>query len=186
MHGTNFKEVQFDSARFIGACMVMTAHVAAICWLAAHTIGARRLDAAAEPMVAEVLLAERSDNVEAGVKIVTADPPIELDIPNLPISAQPELSIDSPRIDPSLSVDIAPYTVRAGLMPGFVATILLLLEIAPDGSVLSAEIVRSTAGDAANAAAIQYAHATHWMPGKVGGEPRAMQASLTVILGERG
>jgi hypothetical protein len=37
-----------------------------------------------------------------------------------------------------------------------------------------------------NAAAIDYAHATRWTPGTMGGEPRAMQASLTVILGERG
>jgi TonB family protein len=70
-------------------------------------------------------------------------------------------------------------------MPGFVATVILLLEISPDGSVMSAQVVRSNANDAANAAAIQYAHATRWMPGKIGGEPRAMQASLTVILGER-
>jgi hypothetical protein len=51
---------------------------------------------------------------------------------------------------------------------------------------MSAQVVRSNGGDAANAAAIQYAWATRWMPGKIGGEPRAMQASLTVILGERG
>ena len=102
-----------------------------------------------------------------------------------PIAAEPDVAIDAPRIDPTLAIDIAPYSARAELTPGLIATVLLLLEISPDGSVLSAQIVRSTAGDAANAAAIQYAHATHWMPGKVGGEPRAMQASLTVILGER-
>jgi TonB family protein len=117
---------------------------------------------------------------------VTIAQPIELDIPELPVSAQPEMSIDSPRIDPSFTVDIAPYSARAELTPGIVATILLMLEISPDGSVLSAEIVRSSAGEAANAAAIKYAQTTHWMPGKIDGEPRAMQASLTVILGERG
>jgi hypothetical protein len=51
--------------------------------------------------------------------------------------------------------------------------------------VLSAEVVRSNCGDAANAAALDYSRATRWMPGTIAGEPRAMQASLTVILGER-
>jgi hypothetical protein len=50
--------------------------------------------------------------------------------------------------------------------------------------VLSAQIVRSNADEAANAAAINYARATKWIPGSIDGEPRAMQASLTVIFGE--
>ena len=89
------------------------------------------------------------------------------------------------RIDPTLAVDVAFYSARARLAPGMIATVLLLLDIAPDGSVTAAKVIRSDAGEDANLAALEYARATHWAPGMINGEPRAMQASLTVILGER-
>jgi TonB family protein len=180
------KEARLTPARLASACVVAAFHVAFVCWLVGRAIDPRRPAIAAEPIVAEILVATRSELPTAGAQLNPIEQTIQLEIPNLPISAEPDMTIDAPRIDPSLTVDIAPYSARADLMPGFVATVLLLLEVAPDGSVISAEIVRSNAGDAANAAAIQYAHATRWMPGKVGGEARAMQASLTVILGERG
>lgn len=172
-------------ARIASACVVGIAHVAIIGWLAGHISAARRMDIPVEPIVAEIL-AMPAEGPKTGDIFTPADRPIELELPDVTIVSEPEMAIDAPRIDPGLAVDIAPYTARAELMPGIIATILLLLEIAPDGSVISAEIVRSNAGDAANAAAVQYAQATRWMPGKIGGEPRAMQASLTVILGERG
>jgi TonB family protein len=62
--------------------------------------------------------------------------------------------------------------------------VLILLGIAVDGTVEDAQIVRSTGDESANAAALDYARATRWIPGNVSGEPRAMKASLTVILGE--
>jgi TonB family protein len=139
----------------------------------------------AEPMIAEIISLTKSEAPTSGVQFVPTAPTIQLDIPELPIMSEPEMAIDAPRIDATLAVDIRPYSARAELQSGIIATILLLLEISPEGSVLSAQIVRSNASDAANAAAIEYAHATHWMPGKIAGEPRAMQASLTVILGER-
>jgi len=58
------------------------------------------------------------------------------------------------------------------------------VQIAADGSVISAEVVRSNGDDVTNAAAIDYARTTRWIPGVIDGEPKAMQASLTVILGE--
>jgi TonB family protein len=180
------KDARLTSARVTSACLVAGAHIAFICWLVGRVIETRRPVISAEPIVAEILAATRSELPTAGMPLNPIEQSIQLDIPDLPISSEPDITIDAPRIDPSLAVDIAPYSARADLGPGVVATVLLLLEVAPDGSVISAEIVRSNAGDAANAAAIQYAHATRWMPGKVGGEPRAMQASLTVILGERG
>ncbi len=94
------------------------------------------------------------------------------------------LQMESPRIDPSLALTTAPFVSRAQLLPGEVVTIMLLLQIGADGAVISAEIVRSNGGDAANVAAIDYARETRWIPGTVDGEPRAMQASLTVILGD--
>lgn len=173
-------------ARLASACLVAGAHIACICWLADRVIATRRPEIAAEPMVAEIFAATRSETPREGVRIIALEQPVELAVPELPVSSESEMTVDAPRIDPSFSVDIAYYSARANLSPGVIATILLLLEIAPDGSVVSAQIIRSSAGDAANAAAMQYAQATRWMPGKVDGEPRAMQASLTVILGERG
>jgi hypothetical protein len=173
------------ASRFISACVVAGVHIACIAWLAGRVVSARGPKVAAVPMVAEIITLVRSDTPWAGVQLIPVDQPLQLDTPELPIAAAPDPAVDAPRIDPALAIDVAPYSARAELTPGIIATILLLLEISPEGSVLSAQIVRSNAGDAANAAAIQYAHATHWMPGKVGGEPRAMQASLTVILGER-
>ena len=173
-------------SRLASACVVVSAHIAIISWLANHAIAARRLELAAQPMMAEILAVVPSETPTAGSQLIPVDQLVELAIPEPPLASQQEISIDAPRIDPDLSVDIAPYTTRAQLLPGVIATILLRLEIAPDGSVMSAEIVRSNGGDAANAAAIEYAHATRWTPGTIGGEPSAMQASLTVILGERG
>ena len=137
-------------------------------------------------MIAEILAVVPSETPAAGSQFIPVDQLVELAIPEPPLASQPEMSIDAPRIDADLTVDIAPYATRAQLLPGMIATILMRLEIAPDGSVLSAQVIRSNGGDAANAAAIEYARATRWTPGKIGGEPRAMQASLTVILGERG
>jgi hypothetical protein len=173
-------------ARLASACLVAGAHIAFIGWLADREIATRRPKITAEPMVAEIFSATRSETPVEGVRFIPLEQPVELAVPELPVSSQPEMTVDAPRIDPSFSVDIASYSARANLSPGVIATILMLLEISPDGSVVSAQIIRSSAGDAANAAAMQYAQATRWMPGKVDGEPRVMQASLTVILGERG
>jgi hypothetical protein len=165
--------------------MAVGGHIACLAWLAGQAIQTRSPQMPAEPMVAEIISLIKSEAPTYGVQFVPTDQTIQLDIPELPIMSEPEMTIDAPRIDATLTVDIRPYSERAELQSGIIATILLLLEISPEGSVLSAQIVRSNASDAANAAAIEYAHATHWMPGKIGGEPRAMQASLTVILGER-
>jgi hypothetical protein len=60
---------------------------------------------------------------------------------------------------------------------------MLLLQIGADGAVISAGIVRN-GGEAANTAAIDYARETRWIPGTIDGKSRAMQGSLTVILGD--
>jgi TonB family protein len=92
--------------------------------------------------------------------------------------------LEPPRIDPTARLDLSPFTSRAQLPRGQIATVLILLGIAVDGTVEDAQIVRSTGDESANAAALDYARATRWIPGNVSGEPRAMKASLTVILGE--
>ena len=107
-------------------------------------------------------------------------------MPVLPAdSANAEVALLPPMIDPDMRLDVASYSERAGLPAGVVATVILKLEIGPDGSVMSAEVVRSNAAESVNEAALDYAKATQWTPGRVDGEPRAMEASLTVILGEQ-
>jgi len=146
----------------------------------------RRLERA-EPMFAEIIVANPSFTPSLMSAPTPFAPAIDLAPPTLPVETHAELpAIDAPKIDPAAAIDITAYTARAELSQGTVATVILLLEIAPDGSVMSAQVLRSNAGVAATAAALDYARATRWTPGMIDGEPRAMQASLTVILGERG
>jgi len=111
-------------------------------------------------------------------------PTIEIALPTLPAEFVADAELVAPRIDPNLRLEMSPYLERAQLPYGTVATVLLLLDIAPDGSVMSAAVVRSNAGTDANEAAMDYARHTRWSPGTIDGSPRAMQASLTVVLGE--
>jgi TonB family protein len=79
---------------------------------------------------------------------------------------------------------IAEFSERANLPAGKTIKVMLSMAIGADGGVISAEVISSTGDEAANEAALDYARATRWIPGTVAGEARAMQASLTVILGE--
>ena len=184
----NDRATKHNSARFrlVAAFVVTAAHAALISLLMRQVVDQRKLELSAEPMLAEIIGAQ-STVTPAPTSPAPVALPIELSLPSLPVETQVQTAaIDAPKIDPAAAIDAAPYEARAELAPGTVATVILLLEIAPDGSVLSAQVVRSNSGDAANAAALDYARATRWTAGLIDGEPRAMQASLTVILGERG
>jgi TonB family protein len=113
---------------------------------------------------------------------------IEMPWPELPEAAiaaiNEETAVDVPRIDPLNGPDVTQYSARAHLPAGKIATVILNVSIGADGAVLTAEVVRSNGDESANAAAMDYARATRWIPGMVGGVPRPMPASLTVILGE--
>jgi TonB family protein len=139
-----------------------------------------------EPMLAE-LLAETSDEMPLVDSPSITLEAVELEPPALEIETEADVPpIQAPKLDTEPAVDIAAYSARAELAPGVVTTVIVLLEIGPDGAVTAAQVLRSTAGEAADAAALDYARATRWTPGRIDGEPRAMQASLAVILGERG
>jgi len=140
----------------------------------------------AEPMLAEIIAEIAGETPSADLLSVPTQP-IDLALPTVNIDIERDASaIEAPKLDAGTSLDISAYASRAELAPGTVATVILLLEIAPDGSVIWAQVLRSTAGEAANSAAIDYARATRWTAGTIDGEPRAMQASLAVVLGERG
>ena len=140
------------------------------------------------PMYAEFISDEPP--VEAIHRIEPIETPdsIDIPIPVLPEAAVPAINEDSavevPQIDPLSGPDVARYSARANLPAGKIATVILNVSIGVDGEVIAAEIVRSNGDESANTAAIDYAHATHWIPGTIGGVPQPMQASLTVILGE--
>jgi TonB family protein len=135
-------------------------------------------------MIAELLSADMQAPSADIPALAVADPLVEMDAPVLPVGAIPEPRFEAPKIDPDQWMNIAPFASRAQLAQGEVVTVILLLQIAADGSVISALVVRSNGNEAANEAAIEYAKATQWISGEIDGEPRAMQASLTVILGE--
>lgn len=175
-----------STTRIVAASFVVLVHLGMLAVLTSNVVQARRQQFTSQPLIAEIIAASSSQDHSIDLAVGLDIGAIELALPELSMTSEPKTAIDAPRIDPAIAVDVAYYSARAGLAPGMIATVLLLLDIAPDGTVTSARVVRSDAGDAASGAALDYARATRWTPGMIDGEPRAMQASLTVILGERG
>lgn len=148
-------------------------------------IEVRRLNPETPPIVVDLVSGEEFAN-ETTREPASIDEPQELmEPPQLPADAFLEPQMELPRIDPDMQLVSAPFASRAQLEQGEVVTAILLLQVGADGKVISASVVRSNGDDFANEAAIDYARATRWIPGSIDGEPRAMQASLTVILGEK-
>jgi TonB family protein len=110
-------------------------------------------------------------------------------MPELPepmtLATTDESTLELPQIDPQVAPNVGEYSEQAGLADGDTAVVTLTVDVGADGAVISAQVIKSNGGEVANEAAVAYARATRWIPGKVDGVPRAMQASLTVILGER-
>jgi TonB family protein len=121
------------------------------------------------------------------LKIVLETPAIQLPLPEMqPVMFEQEAGlrgIEPPRVDPGSTLDLAVYSARASLPPGQIATVVILVDIAADGRVTRAMVVRSTGNASADAAALDYAREIGWIAGRIAGEPRPMQASLSVTLG---
>jgi TonB family protein len=169
------------------ACFIAAAHVVVVLLGMRASSQIHSSEEPVQPMSAEIIAPQAASLLSLNPDLAPAEIAVTLEMPNLSAeleSAEP--SLQPPMIDPDMRLDVSSYSARAALPAGAVATVILLLGIGPDGSVTSAEVIRSNAADAANEAAIDYAKSTQWKPGRVDGEPRAMQASLTVILGERG
>jgi hypothetical protein len=171
--------------RVFVACIIAAAHVAVVLLTIRNSVQSETHEEPVLPMVAEILESQPPSFLSLHPELSPAEVTVKLGMPDLPAIEAAELSLRPPMIDPEMQLDVSSYNARAGLPVGVVATVILLLEIGPDGSVMSAEVTRSNAEATANEVALDYAKATQWMPGRVDGEPRAMQASLTVILGER-
>ena len=163
---------------------VAVVHIGFVMLLEFPPIEVRRAPYSPEPMMVELLGLEVGITTSPLDSPYTPDPRVNLAVPDLSMDSMAEESTESPRIDSEQQVFTLPFAQRANLRDGEVGVVILRLQIAADGSVIAAEVVRSTGGDDLNAAAIEYARSTRWIPGVVDGEPQAMQASLTVILGE--
>ena len=171
---------------FVVGSAIVVAHAVVALLLLQNTSDLRANREFVQPMVMEIIEPQPSSFLALNGELEPAEPAIVLKMPAVATEFEStEASLLPPKIDPDMRLDVASYSARALLPPGVVATVILALEIGPDGSVMSAKVVRSNAEDAANQAALAYALATQWMPGRIDGEPRAMQASLTVILGEQ-
>jgi hypothetical protein len=61
--------------------------------------------------------------------------------------------------------DLAPFASAAGLTPGQVVTVVLMVEVLADGSTGLTDLVNSSGNVAADGEAIRYARSLHWIPG---------------------
>ncbi len=62
------------------------------------------------------------------------------------------------------------------------ATVVLLIEVRPDGSTGSSEVSKSSGNSAADAAAIRYARTLHWIPGTRDRRAQSMRVRFPVTL----
>ena len=90
-------------------------------------------------------------------------------------SSAPQLS----RFQP---VDPASFARRAGLTPGQVASVLLTVEVLPNGRTGTVEVLRGFGDAMVDAAAVAYARQLRWTPGTQNHHARPMRINLPVVL----
>jgi len=173
-------------ARVISVLLVGGGHLAIALLMMGDVVRSQMRSPAVEPLI--VFVEPQRPVLDSSS--LQSEPPasqLALAAPELPPQVMlVETAVDPPKVDPGFAPDMAFYSQRANLAHGTKASVMLLLDIAADGSVITAQLVRGSDDAAVNTAAIEYAKATRWIPGTVDGVPRIMQASLNVILGERG
>jgi TonB family protein len=95
-------------------------------------------------------------------------------------------NITAPASAPTLSrfqpVDPAVFARLAGLRAGQVASVVLTVEVLPDGTVGSVEVTRGMGDSAVDAAAVAYVRHLRWIPGTREHHAEAMRISLPVTL----
>jgi TonB family protein len=90
-------------------------------------------------------------------------------------SSAPQLSRFQP-VSPSQ------FARRAGLAAGQAASVVLTVEVLPDGTVGGIELTRGSGNPAADAAAIAYARRLRWIPGTHDRQAQVMRISLPIVL----
>jgi TonB family protein len=188
MNTTQTRSLARIGSRAFLLALIAGAHViVGMSWLR-NPIGVRTMSVPAEPMFAEMFAAEPPLEPVRAQSEAVPNEPVDIPVPDLPTDAlalADEPTIQAPQIDPLSAPNISAFAERADLHDGKKVTVMLMISVGVDGSVISAQIVRSNGEASANTAALDYARATRWIPGTIDGQPQAMEASLTVILGER-
>jgi TonB family protein len=112
-------------------------------------------------------------------EVISALPP-----PIIRIAAEPNGAAVSvaPQWDDSSAVDVRPYAQAAGLLPGEGATVVLRIEVLPDGDI--GQVVVDTSGGSAqvDAQAVQFARAQRWISGAEQGVSKSMWMRWAVRL----
>ncbi len=90
-------------------------------------------------------------------------------------SSAPQLS----RFQP---VDPASFARRAGLTAGQVASVLLTVEVLPNGRTGTVEVLRGFGNAMVDAAAVAYARQLRWTPGTQNYHAQPMRINLPVVL----
>lgn len=110
------------------------------------------------------------------VQVVQFEAPEWGDISNVSAaSSSPQLS----RFQP---VSAAVYARRAGLAPGESVTVLLVLEVLPDGRVGAVAVTRGTGEPRVDQLVIEYAQALRFTPGTQDRHAQRMRISLPITL----
>lgn len=90
-------------------------------------------------------------------------------------SSTPQLSSFQP-------VDVAVFARRAGLLAGQVISVVLSVEVLENGTVGRVELIRGSANERANAAAVAYAKKLRWTPGTESHHAQSMRIMLPISL----
>jgi hypothetical protein len=181
----------------IGAA-VIAAHVLflALVGTGKSTGPAWRIGVSGEPFVTAEVIVQPS--MSRKVLIAQSEPDmltVAMDAPSLMQVGDPQVSdseegslgpatsaATSPRLAPSQSADVREYAQRAGVAPGNPLIVVLSVRVGTDGIPGPIAVLRSCGSEAADRAAIDYAHLLRWIPGAIDGVPRSMLVILPVTL----
>ena len=179
--------------RWLIAGTVLTVHIVAVGWACRWASGAvAPLSAPRPDLVAAVFIIDETPARDSL-------PIAEVDLGSLPVSSDAirlvrfkseewgDISrVTAPSSAPQLSrfqaVTPGSFARRAGLKAGQVASVVLAVEILPDGTVGAVEVPRGSGDLAIDAAAVAYARHLRWIPGTQEHRARAMRITLPVTL----
>jgi len=180
--------------RWSVASAVLITHVMALASLMNWSTRSARVldDAKVTPAAISAFII---DEQRAGGSVPIAE--VVLDTPKIDFNGITQIQFESaewgdisgvvaPASAPQLSrfqpVRVETFARRARLPAGQVASIVLTVEVLPDGTVGAIEITRGSKNPLADAAAVAYARRLRWIPGTDNHHAEAMRVQLPVTL----
>jgi TonB family protein len=176
------------------AAAVVIAHVIALAWLMTWTTqGVRERDAAQKnpTIIAGFII----DDERTRDRLPIAE--VALETPRIALQSITQVQFESaewgdisgvtasssaPQLSRFQPITPALFARRAGLASGQAASVVLTVEILPDGTVGTVEVTRSFGDPAIDAAAVAYARRLRWVPGTQNHHAQAMRINLPVTL----